>query len=150
MHFLIRPFAAFGRRLRDIALFGRWGILPHYIFGIVIVLTLVFSTALPVRRMVEERRHEAAIRRQVAETRAGSAQLQADIDRLSDPTVVEEQARVRLGLVRAGETPLVVVDGPLPVPGSTSAPKKKAAAPPVPAPSPKPSPVPSPSVRSGH
>lgn len=127
-------------RTRDMARFGRWGVLPHYIFVVVVVLTLVFATALPFRRMMTERHREAEIRRQVDQTRADSARLQAEIDRLTDPMVVEQQARERLGLVRQGETPLVAVDGDLPDPASGPPPKKPT--PTAAAPAPKVTPTP--------
>lgn len=128
-----------GRRIRDVAKFGRWGVLPHFIFAVVVALTLVFATALPLKRMMTERNRESELRHQVEQTRAESARLQSEIENLTDPAVVEQQARERLGLVRPGETPLVGVDGGLPDPAAGPAPKK-----PKPTPAAAPSAVPKP------
>ncbi len=131
--FARRTAAGLGERVRNVARFGRWGVLPHYIFFLVVLLTLVLTTALPLNRMMIERRREAELRAQIAEIRSDSQRLHREIDNLNDPAVVEAQARSRLGLVRPGETPLVAVEGPLPAPGSAPAAKK-----PTPQPNPKP------------
>lgn len=115
-----------GERIGLVARFGRWGVLPHYLFAILVIMTLVFATVLPVNRLVAEGRREDEIRREIDEVRANSAELRKKIDRLNDPRVIESEARARLGLVRPGETPLIVTEGPLPQPGpSAMKPKPK-------------------------
>ncbi|RIK09556.1 MAG: hypothetical protein DCC49_05880 [Acidobacteria bacterium] len=115
-----------GSRIGHVARFGRWGVLPHYLFTIVVVLTLMFATVLPIKRLLAEGEREAEIRREIEAVRANSMELSQKIDELNDPAVIESQARSRLGLVRSGETPLIVTEGPLPDPAPPSAkPKPK-------------------------
>lgn len=122
-----------GSRIGHLARFGRWGVLPHYLFTIVVVLTLIFATVLPIKRLLAESEREAEIRHEIEAVRANSMELSQKIDELNDPAVIESQARSRLGLVRSGETPLIVTEGPLPDPAPPSAKPK-----PKPKPNPKP------------
>lgn len=128
---LLRILQQTGSRIGHVARFGRWGVLPHYLFTIVVVLTLLFATVLPIKRLLVEGEREAEVRREIEVVRASSMELSQKIDELNEPAVIESQARSRLGLVRSGETPLIVTEGPLPVPAP--APAK-----PKPKPNPKP------------
>lgn len=131
--FATRVLREAGSRIGHIARFGRWGVLPHYLFTIVVILTLIFATVLPIKRLLVEGEREAEVRREIEAVRASSMELSQKIDELNDPAVIESQARSRLGLVRSGETPLIVTEGPLPDPAPPSAKPK-----PKPKPNPKP------------
>lgn len=143
--FVSRTFVEARSRIGHLARFGRWGVLPHYLFAIVVILTLVFATVLPINRLLAEGRREADIRREIDSIKADSEALANKIDELNDPVVIESQARARLGLVRSGETPLIVTEGPLPDPAPPSAKPKPRPNPKPPSTMTKPKPSPTPS-----
>ena len=64
-------------------------------------------------------RDEAALQSAVARIRTENRRLQEERDRLEhDPAALEEAARERLGLIRPGETLVIIKDAPGIPPGS--------------------------------
>ena len=64
---------------------------------------------------VKARREFAAVQREVNALREDSRRLKADMERLkTDPSAIEEQARKDLGLIRPGET-LVIIKNAQPI-----------------------------------
>jgi cell division protein FtsB len=59
------------------------------------------------------RRHYAAVQQQLINLRNENTQLVDEMRRLkSDPAAIEEEARRNLGLIRPGETLVIVKDAP--------------------------------------
>ncbi len=59
------------------------------------------------------RRHYAAVQQQLINLRNENKQLVEEMRRLkSDPAAIEEEARRNLGLIRPGETLVIVKDAP--------------------------------------
>jgi cell division protein FtsB len=60
---------------------------------------------------IKARREYIAVQRDLNAIREENQRLKADMDRLkNDPTAIEEQARKDLGLIRPGETLVIVKD----------------------------------------
>jgi len=86
---------------------------------------LVFTTVRDVVRNYQLSDEKAALRREIAGLDVENQQLTAVRDYLESDEYVEYVARSVLGLVRPGET-LVVVSGTSPAPGPTAAPSPAA------------------------
>ena len=79
--------------------------------GILLVNSLVGENGY--MATVQARREEAALMRAVASLRVENQRLQRERERLdSDPSAVEEAARRQLGMIRPGESVIVVQETP--------------------------------------
>ena len=75
----------------------------------VIALTLLMLAVAPLRVLIDQRSHLAELQQQAEDLTYRNAQLEARIDRFTDPTYLERLARECLGMVRPGETAFVMV-----------------------------------------
>jgi cell division protein FtsB len=75
----------------------------------IVVCALMLSVAVPLRTYLSQRAEIADQRRQQQQLGDQLTQLLQRKEQLSDPAQVEAEARQRLGYVRPGETPYVVV-----------------------------------------
>jgi hypothetical protein len=79
-----------------------------------VVCTLVFSAALPVREFLSQRSEISAVEQQQSQTRARVAALEEAKRQLQDPAFVTAEARRRLHLAKPGEVTYVVLPPPAP------------------------------------
>jgi cell division protein FtsL len=70
---------------------------------LVLVMLLLVAAIGPVRSLLEERSSLAQLQQQAGQLETRNAELQAQVDRLNDPTYIEQLARECLGMVHAGE-----------------------------------------------
>jgi cell division protein FtsB len=75
----------------------------------VVALILLTLAVAPLRALIDQRSNLAKLERQAEELTYRNAQLEARIDRFTDPTYLEQLARECLGMVRPGETAFVMV-----------------------------------------
>lgn len=74
------------------------------------VLFLILALSIPLRTFAQQRAELAESRDNIARLEAEVADLEQRKELYSDPAYVEEQARIRLGLVKEGETPFRILD----------------------------------------
>jgi cell division protein FtsB len=74
-----------------------------------VVTALLFYLVVPLRTYVAQRDRLDQLERQSQILQQRNADLQAQLRRLGDPAYIEQVARECLGMVRAGEIPLVIV-----------------------------------------
>lgn len=74
-----------------------------------VLLGLLLTSALPMRRYFDFRHHIAQLHQQERSLDAQRAALEQDRQRLSTPAEVERLAREELGMVRPGEVPFAIV-----------------------------------------
>jgi cell division protein FtsB len=72
------------------------------------------ASIVPVREYLAERAGLAAVQEHAASLRARNDALRAEIASLSDPLVLEGLARACLGMVRPGETAIILPPGSAP------------------------------------
>jgi cell division protein DivIC len=96
---------------------------------LVLTVALYFAAAFSGELIASHRidKQVASLTSEIDGLKARNAQLKAAVAEASSDAYVERQAREELGLVRPGDTPVVVVNAPTPAPP-----------PPAPAPPPKP------------
>ncbi|MGZ8582969.1 MAG: FtsB family cell division protein [Actinomycetota bacterium] len=75
----------------------------------VVALILLTLAVAPLRALIDQRGHLVQLERQADELAYRNAQLEARIDRFTDPIYLEQLARECLGMVRPGETAFVMV-----------------------------------------
>lgn len=79
-------------------------------FILVLVLAgLLFSSVYPMRRYFAVRAQIASLEREERDLDARGADLMTEAQRLRSDEAVEHEARERLGMVRPGEIPLVIL-----------------------------------------
>lgn len=71
---------------------------------------LVLTLAMPLRTFAQQRADLAETRENIAMMEQRVADLEAQKEKYSDPAYIEEQARIRLGLIKPGETPYRLMD----------------------------------------
>lgn len=71
---------------------------------------LVLTLAMPLRTFAQQRADLAETRENIVLMEQRVAELEAQKEKYSDPAYIEEQARIRLGLVKPGETPYRLMD----------------------------------------
>ena len=78
------------------------------LLAVLLTVVAVFAVA-PARAYLDQRAAIARLERRAQALARANAQLQAEIDRLKDPAVIERLARECLGMVRPGEIAFVAV-----------------------------------------
>ena len=71
----------------------------------VVAIILLVTVSFPLRNHYQFRSDERAVAQERAALEATIAELEAEQDMLSDPAYIEQQARIRFGAVKPGETP---------------------------------------------
>jgi cell division protein FtsL len=95
------------RPARDASWF-RWWLLPVFVIGAVVVFVITFY---PVARVqYRETRERARLQAEYDSLSARNARLATEVARLKTPEGVEDYARSQLGMVKAGEHVVVIVD----------------------------------------
>lgn len=100
------------RREADASVVWRWWLLPI----LVVAVGAIFGfTYYPVAKVqYRETREKSILEAQLKGLQARNQRLQTSVDRLKTPEGVEDYARTQLGMVKAGEHVVVVVDGTQP------------------------------------
>lgn len=75
-----------------------------------VVMAIALMLALPVRSWLSQRVELDELRDEIAAAQDRVTSLQQDQAAWQDPVFIEEQARLRLNLVRSGEAGLIVLD----------------------------------------
>lgn len=78
------------------------------VVALVLVTVAVIVLAPSLRTLIEQRQQIAALEREVAAQRAEVSDLEAELDRWTDPAYIESQARQRLLYVYPGEATYVI------------------------------------------
>ena len=87
----------------------RMGIGPQVVIT-VLVLGLLGAMAIePTRQLLEQRERISTMAADLQEIERSNQRLSARIERLQDPDFLEQRAREQIGLVRPGETAIVVM-----------------------------------------
>lgn len=91
---------------------------PRLLLLLLAVLCILFVAGYFERlaRLEQARQEIAAMRQQVAASRQRHANLEAELERVQDPYYLALLARDDIGLVQAGDLPVVVYEGPTPTP----------------------------------
>lgn len=71
----------------------------------VVAIILLVTVSFPLRNHYQFLRDEKAVAQERAAIEATIAELEAEQELLSDPAYIEQQARIRFGAVKPGETP---------------------------------------------
>lgn len=71
----------------------------------VVAIILLITVSFPLRNHYQFLRDEKAVMQERAAIEATIAELEAEQEMLSDPAFIEQQARIRFGAVKPGETP---------------------------------------------
>jgi cell division protein FtsB len=101
----MRKFLALSNRLRE----ARLGWLPQVVI-FVLLLGLIGAMAIePTRQLLEQRKRISGMATDLESIQDSNQKLEARIQRLQDPDYLEQQAREQIGLVRPGETAIVVM-----------------------------------------
>jgi cell division protein FtsB len=102
---------------------------------LVLAVGLIFLTIAPARQVLRQRAQIADLQQTLNSVKDENKGLRDETNRLNTDAYIEEQARLRLGLIKPGEQPYMIVPpkqvAPQPVPKPV---KKKPAAPVKPAP----------------
>ena len=77
----------------------------------VVICAVALSLAYPVREYIAQRRQIDQLQAEHQIEAAQVSKLEAERNRLADPSYIEDQARARLGLCMPHETCYVVIDG---------------------------------------
>lgn len=96
-------------RKRPILSAGSWWLVPAGIVAALLVFAWLYYPV--VRVQYRETRERARLETELASLEARNDRLQEQVDKLKTPEGVEDYARSQLGLVKAGENAVVVVDG---------------------------------------
>ena len=87
----------------------RFGIGPQVVITILVLGLLGAMAIEPTRQLLEQRERISTMASDLAEIERSNDRLAARIDRLKDPDFLEQRAREQIGLVRPGETAIVVM-----------------------------------------
>lgn len=85
---------------------------------LVLTVALYFAAAFSGELIASQRigREAAGLTADIAKLRADNSRLKAAVAEASSDAYVERQAREQLGLVRAGDVPVVIANAPTPAP----------------------------------
>lgn len=89
--------------------FPRMGIGPQVVITILVLGLLSAMAIEPTRQLLEQRERISTMATDLNEIERSNTRLAARIDRLKDPDFLEQRAREQIGLVRPGETAIVVM-----------------------------------------
>lgn len=90
---------------------GRRSLLTQRAFILsTLTAVIVVTVAIPAQQLVEQRGRLDALRAQISANQQLIKQLQAEVDRWSDPAYVKAQARERLHYLMPGEVGYVVLE----------------------------------------
>ncbi len=99
---------------------------------LVLAAGLLFLTIAPARQVLQQRARIATLERTLTSVKDENKTLREETDRLNTDAYIEQQARLRLGLIKPGEEPYMIVPPKQPTPKTTTAAKPaKPAAPPT-------------------
>lgn len=87
----------------------RLGIGPQVVITFLVLGLLGAMAIEPTRQLVEQRERISAMASDLSEIQRSNNRLAARIERLQDPDFIEQRAREQIGLVRPGETAIVVM-----------------------------------------
>ncbi len=87
----------------------RMGIGPQVVITLLVLGLLGAMAIEPTRQLLEQRERISTMASDLAEIESSNDKLEARIDRLKDPDFLEQRAREQIGLVRPGETAIVVM-----------------------------------------
>lgn len=87
----------------------RMGIGPQVVITILVLGLLGAMAIEPTRQLLEQRERISTMAADLQDIERSNARLAARIDRLKDPDFLEQRAREQIGLVRPGETAIVVM-----------------------------------------
>ena len=87
----------------------RLGIGPQLVITLLVLGLLGAMAIEPTRQLLEQRERIASMATDLHDIERSNARLEARIDRLKDPDFLEQRAREQIGLVRPGETAIVVM-----------------------------------------
>ena len=85
------------------------GIGPQVVITLLVLGLLGAMAIEPTRQLMDQRERIAAMSSDLDEIERSNNRLEARIDRLKDPDFLEQRAREQIGLVRPGETAIVVM-----------------------------------------
>lgn len=100
------------KRSTDPSVAWRWWLLPLVVLGVGAIFVFTYYPVAKVQ--YRETREKARLEAQLKGIQARNQRLQASVDKLKTPEGVEDYARSQLGMVKAGEHVVVVVDGSKP------------------------------------
>ncbi|WP_245569767.1 FtsB family cell division protein [Gordonia shandongensis] len=78
--------------------------------SVAIVIFLMLTLAVPVRTYIAQRNEFSELQQSNAELRDEAQEYRNKLAQQNDPAYIEKEARARLGYVREGEKPVVVID----------------------------------------
>ena len=87
----------------------RLGIGPQVVITVLILGLLGAMAIEPTRQLIAQRERISGMAQDLDELQRSNSRLSARIDRLKDPDFLEQRAREQIGLVRPGETAIVVM-----------------------------------------
>ena len=87
----------------------RLGIGPQVVITVLILGLLGAMAIEPTRQLLAQRERISGMAQDLDELQRSNNRLSARIDRLKDPDFLEQRAREQMGLVRPGETAIVVM-----------------------------------------
>ena len=87
----------------------RMGIGPQVVITILVLGLLGAMAIEPTRQLLEQRERISTMAADLQDIERSNQRLSARIDRLKDPDFLEHRAREQIGLVRPGETAIVVM-----------------------------------------
>ena len=87
----------------------RLGIGPQVVITILVLGLLGAMAIEPTRQLLEQRERISTMATDLANIERSNKRLEARIERLNDPDFLEQRAREQIGLVRPGETAIVVM-----------------------------------------
>jgi cell division protein DivIC len=87
----------------------RMGIGPQVVITILVLGLLGAMGIEPTRQLLEQRERISTMASDLQDIERSNDRLAARIDRLKDPDFLEQRAREQIGLVRPGETAIVVM-----------------------------------------
>ncbi len=76
---------------------------------LILAAGLLFLTIAPARQVLQQRARIADLQRTLDSVKDENKTLREETDRLNTDAYIEEQARLRLGLIKPGEEPYMIV-----------------------------------------
>ena len=83
--------------------------LPQVVIVLLVLGLFVALAIQPTRQLLEQRDRISDMSRDVTRLERSNSHLEKRIERLKDPDYIEQRARTQIGLVRPGETAVIVM-----------------------------------------